>query len=80
MLTHPRLKNKCDRCNCAALKHVDFGLLIADALINGGRISAISYTPDHLNLCRTHLMEASIAYVHYAEYDLGQCPEYLMAA
>jgi hypothetical protein len=66
---------KCDRCSGNAFKHLDFGLLIKDALTDGGRISAISYTPLHLNLCRRHLNEANTTFVHYREYALDTACE-----
>ncbi len=62
---------KCDRCNGNALKHVDCGLLIKDALTDGRRISAMPYTAEHLNLCASHLNDANITYVHYSECELG---------
>ena len=65
---------KCDRCNADALKHLDYGLLIEAALADGGRISAMPYIGDHLNLCSSHLNEANIKYVHYNEYEIGRCP------
>ncbi len=71
---------KCDRCDCPALRHVDFGLRIVDAFANGGRISTIPCTSNQLNLCSNHINEANISYVHYAETDLGLCSGHLMAA
>ncbi len=65
--------NKCDRCSGNAVKHLDCGLLIADALADGGRISNMPYMALHLNLCHSHLNAANVIYVHYKEYDLGCC-------
>jgi hypothetical protein len=70
MSIKPRKNCKCDRCNCDALKHAAFGLPIADALKDGGRISKIPYITDHLDLCDKHLNEANVSYVYYAESAL----------
>ncbi len=53
-----------------ALKHIQFGLLIAEALASGKPISDIPYDLEWRNVCRIHRVEACTTFVYYDEYDV----------
>lgn len=63
-------KYKCDKCSMPALKHIQFGLLIAEALASGKPISDIPYDLEWRNVCRIHRVEACTTFVYYDEYDI----------
>ena len=75
MVTKLQLVSKCNHCNRHAVKHVTFGLLIADALSQGKNISSMGYTPTHCNLCHAHYIAANVKYVHFPESDIDPYQE-----
>lgn len=72
MVTKLQTFRKCDQCDQHAVKHVTFGLLIADALSQGKNFSSLPYTPTHCNLCHSHYIAANVKYVHFTESDIDQ--------
>lgn len=63
---------KCDQCIAPAVRHVQCGLLIAEALAVRANIDSIQYAAKDFNLCHRHLRDANATYVHYTESDLDQ--------
>lgn len=61
-------------CGSAASKHAIVGLSVFETS-EDVHISETSYTPEHFDLCRTHIDLARLQYVHIKEYPLGECPK-----